>query len=519
MKHPSKRTNAFCRTKITLIKRKLTVLATAVLFCVVSAAHAINPENVLVLYYDDQTPALTQGEAIRDHYLGIHGTGVKTLGLTFAQPPGEEITAQQYLDQIRTPLLNSGMLTDDIQVIVTTKGLPLRIDNGAPGGVAIRYSSLESELTRVDLIDSIPEMQDGNWINAEFGIPNVGPANPYYLGPDVFTLQKSALTSFDRSLYEGMRLASRLDGYTVQNVTDALDRANNEIVAANFQYSLIVDDSPSAFATNLTRMEALYEEVAPLHYLDVTPNPDDFVSPWAVYENTSAGLVTTSDYPVIGYVSHGVHGGLSGGQVGSLDSTGYINTQLEFELADGAVFHTHESFNAFSFDLNTTSPLVSHGQVAQWLAIGGTAGLGHVAEPIAGIFNVSNEDVFFDMMLSGYTFAEAAWAATRQLSYVNTVVGDPLMRYTPWIPGDFNVDGVLSLADIDAFASAYGMSHASFENGDLNGDTLVDLVDLDLLSVVFFPPNSSSSSTSVPEPSSGLLGVLLISTLALYAKR
>jgi hypothetical protein len=35
----------------------------------------------------------------------------------------------------------------------------------------------------------------------------------------------------------------------------------------------------------------------------------------------------------------------------------------------------------------------------------------------------------FKMLLSGYTWAEAAWSSMQQLSYVNTVVGDPLMTW------------------------------------------------------------------------------------------
>ena len=42
------------------------------------------------------------------------------------------------------------------------------------------------------------------------------------------------------------------------------------------------------------------------------------------------------------------------------------------------------------------------------------------------------------------TFVEAAWRATRQLSYMNTVVGDPLMRLQAWLPGDANLDGAVS---------------------------------------------------------------------------
>jgi hypothetical protein len=51
---------------------------------------------------------------------------------------------------------------------------------------------------------------------------------------------------------------------------------------------------------------------------------------------------------------------------------------VQFQLANGAVFVSWESFNASTFLPNAT---VFQGLVAQWIARGGTAGVGHVAEP------------------------------------------------------------------------------------------------------------------------------------------
>ena len=96
-------------------------------------------------------------------------------------------------------------------------------------------------------------------------------------------------------------------------------------------------------------------------------------------------------------------------------------------LADGAVFQSWESYNAYSF--NTSNPHGNQGQVAQWLQVGGTVAVGHVEEPTASASTVNNEDKMVRMLLAGYTFAEAAWSGNAQLSFVNTVVGDPLMTW------------------------------------------------------------------------------------------
>ena len=102
--------------------------------------------------------------------------------------------------------------------------------------------------------------------------------------------------------------------------------------------------------------------------------------------------------PVIGYVSHGTNAGMP---------SNYISSQLQFTLGPGAVFETHESFNAYSFQQGGNT--MGQGQVAQWLAAGGTVGVGNVQEPEAGTNYEPNEDKIFAMLLDGKTWAEAAW--------------------------------------------------------------------------------------------------------------
>ena len=111
-------------------------------------------------------------------------------------------------------------------MIVTTKGLPLRIQVTEaalplfstyvdPQGVTrpiyawSTYSSLESELASVDTVSTWQMIGDQSHI-----IANHFTANPYY-GSNV---------SFDHDTF-GTRLTSRLDGYTVADVTASINRA------------------------------------------------------------------------------------------------------------------------------------------------------------------------------------------------------------------------------------------------------------------------------------------------------
>jgi hypothetical protein len=173
--------------------------------------------------------------------------------------------------------------------------------------------------------------------------------------------------------------------------------------------------------------------------------------------------------PVIGYVSHGVNDGAGG------LASGYIDGQLTFDLAAGAVFQSYESFNAYSFTEGGNR--LGQELLADWLAAGGTVGVGHVEEPNTGGQNIANEDVFWQMLLDGYTWAEAAWSSIYQLSYVNTVVGDPLMTFSHSVAGDINGDGVVSADDIDFLVDHFGDPAYDMDgDGDTDNNDVTYLV-------------------------------------------
>jgi hypothetical protein len=138
-----------------------------------------------------------------------------------------------------------------------------------------------------------------------------------------------------------------------------------------------------------------------------------------VYDNTTS-FVGTAPGPIMGYDSFGVNQAAT--------PANYLTTGLTATLANGAVFNSWESYNAYSFTPGGYTG--NQGQVAQWLAIGGAAGVGNVQEPGANPSSVANEDQMFQMLLNGEPWAEAAWSSFRQIGFVNTVVGDPLMTWT-----------------------------------------------------------------------------------------
>ena len=70
---------------------------------------------------------------------------------------------------------------------------------------------------------------------------------------------------------------------------------------------------------------------------------------------------------------------------------------------------------------------------------GADAVLGNVYEPYLAL--TTHLDVFAEHLLDGYTLAESAWAAQPGLSWMNTVVGDPLYRPAlVWKNLEFDLD-------------------------------------------------------------------------------
>ncbi len=447
-----------------------------------ASSYALEPENVLVIY----NAGSQDGQAIAAYYQQAH-PGVQSLGLDNV-PAGELVSAEVYLNTIRPQVLSA--LTDGIDCIVTTKGLPLRIDNPGYSGPGI-YSSLESELARVDSISTTEQMGNQAWM-----LPGWMGGNPLAMNP-----YQGADAPFSYAAY-GTRLTARLDGFSVTDVTASIDRAGRAVIGRP-GYRFVVDDDPDAPGAAADRMEKLVADV-------LSPRGLDYVY------DAGSGFVTSAAGPVIGYVSHGTYGG--GSPAEPPDTPSYVLSDLEFDLAKGAVFCTYESFNACSF--NEGSNRYGQGLIAEWLAGGGTAGTGHVEEPGVSVFNITNEDKLFEMLLDGYTFAESAWSATMQLSFVNTVVGDPLMRFEQWTPGDVDLDGDVDLFDLSAVKAAYGTCEGDERYNvmaDMNANGQIDFWDLTYVKGNYTGAGGSGSYTAVPEPAA--LCLLLPGAVLLLLRR
>ena len=227
------------------------------------------------------------------------------------------------------------------------------------------------------------------------------------------------------------------------------------------------------------------------------------------YYEPSSAFVNTLTAPALAYVSHGIYGGGSPAQPPGVPS--YVISDLTgVSPMSGAVFASYESFNAYSF----TEGGNHDGQalLAEWIAKGGTAGVGYVEEPCADQFGTADESKLLEMLLEGYTWAEAAWNSIFQLSYVNTVVGDPLMVWRAWVDGDCNYDGVVDGLDYIVWSNHYLQS--GWLPADLNGDNFIDGLDYTLWSM-----NYDTGADDGPVPAPAPLAFLLLGAAMVGRKR
>jgi uncharacterized protein (TIGR03790 family) len=504
------RTQGFLLSKLTPI---LSLLAVLIVSFHAQFVLALGAGNVLVLYRAGDSDSA----AIANYYAQQH-PGVRLLGLNNV-PAGEQIGQADYLNIIRPQVLAG--LDSSVDAIVTTKGLPLRIYNDPPPSSSFPYnytdpqgvprtiysssfkpfSSLESELSRIDTFSTWEQLGDQTyWAMPSGSNPS---KNPYF--------KRNATFSHSDPANGQLRLSTRLDGFTVADVQASIDRAQRVFIVP-FGQKVVVDNSPTAVAATVTSMQSLVNNV-------LVPRGQSYL-----YDAQTAPVLTTSG-PVIGYVSHGTNDGS-----GQLTPT-YLRTQLNFNLAKGAVMQTWESYNGYTFVEGDNR---GQGLIGDWIRAGGTAGVAHVEEPGASLSNVTNEDRMFQMLLDGYTWAEAAWNATPQVSYVNTVIGDPLMVWHPWLPGDANLDGTVNLGDYSQLRANW-LHTGTFAQGDFNGDGMVNLADYSILKSNWLHTALGSSSlltvdatlTSIPsappipipEPGSSLLIVTICSTVVLRRGR
>lgn len=360
----------------------------------------------VVLLYNSRVP---ESKLVAEHYAALRSVPAKQI-FGFALTPNEVITRADFTDQLQKPLAkkleDSGLwkfgkvsfpatngqparsekrvVESKIRYAVLCYGMPLKIDAASinePGEYKVSPPALRHNEASVDSeLAWLPQIKES--------IPLTGPLiNQLYLHTN------SALISCQN----GLLMTARLDGPTAQIASNLVDKAlaaerdglwgrayfDARGLKTNDAYFL--GDQWMDLSAQITRLQGFDTEIDTNG--ETIPNWQP-LSQIAIYA-----------------------GWYSGGVCGPF-------TLPTVEFMPGAfAYHLH-SFSAEtlrSAEKNWCGPL---------LAKGATCTMGAVYEPYLQF--TPNIAFFLQQLGNGYTFGEAAWGSQLGVSWMNTVIGDPL---------------------------------------------------------------------------------------------
>lgn len=434
---------------------------------------------------------------------GVRVVNLSALGAPVTTPG--DISYANFATNIRNPLrahMTAQGLAREVRSIVLTKGLPHRIldtDAGAGGDnptiLVDEYSANDATMASVDteLVLLWLDLNAGEAGGASDSKADGAIVSPFWKSStpirhfpqtniDVtartFTASGNGPTWLPsgsapaRILQGDVYLICRLDGPTVADVRASIDRAANVYYNA-LTHAAILDESDSdgvanpgangEFDNSASGFPALRDaddyEITRDEFIADTR----FISTFARYnalagnnnflvgplQSWPVGVPVVSN-PVVLVTHYGAnHNGRPGTIGGTLADTIYATS---YNLANGAMMNTMESFNGRAFGGLGQNPFVNQMQVSAFIAGGGTFGIGNVWEPLAD--TVPDSRYLARNFIRGeLSWAEAASTATPAISWMQMAIGDPLAR--PFRSSeDINADQKRTIDDLYAWEAA-----------------------------------------------------------------
>lgn len=332
----------------------------------------------------------------------------------------ESIDYPDYLSLIEVPIAAYLKIHPNIDFIVLTKGIPIRIYN-APGMPYGGRCSLDARISTLDYknskTSSIINVTDPNYGSDYVGNPW---ANKYWNSEARFTHQAF-----------GGYLVTRLDGYTqadaIALTTRSLEAEKKWMSGNNTKPGPILLDACSDFG--FPNLEGQPYTLIPANYM---PGDTIYIKHESEYGEYNSDMSVANDYllskniPVLydtrpdfvgnqanlqGYISWGSNDT-------HYDADGY-NT---LTFAPGAIAETAVSTSARTF-----LPTSGGQSLIDDLVLQGVTGVkGYTDEPL--LQGIASPSVMFNRYTRGWTLAESFYAASRLVGWQGMVIGDPICR-------------------------------------------------------------------------------------------
>ncbi len=349
------------------------------------ALRAQTADRVLIVVNRGSPPSREIGE----YYLKKRGVPLANL-CTIDTKPDEEIARDVYEREVRAPIgtfLRQHGLTEKILYIVTTAGVPLKIE-GNGDGLRNTAASVDSELTLLYAqLHGVTVSLPGAVVNPFFGMRDAPFRHPQF----------------------PMYLVTRLAAYDMADMKGMVDRA---LLARNTG-KFVID----ARASNRTEGNGWLRTAALLL-------PKDRV----ILDDSSA--IVTDRKDVIGYASWGSNDPDRRQRFLHFQwLPGAIAT--EFVSSDGRTFkRPPDAWRLGSWeDTKTYFEGSPQSLSADFIHEGATGASGQVYEPYLTF--CPRPEYVLPAYLEGRTLAESYYLGIPGLSWMNIVIGDPLARLKP----------------------------------------------------------------------------------------
>ncbi len=390
------------RTQGFVLSRISCIVLLTTLF-IVSGSVALaggGPRNVAVVV--NKSSSVSQ--QVADYYINARQIPESNV-CEIVCPTDELIDWQTCESHIRGPIrefLSRPEMSDRIDFIVLTKGMPLKVDVGdATGSVSLTSILVDTSEPYVD------NDSDGKPDNACTFASPYGPLaySTWGFTPPVRAFTNKLFNSDEPGdpydIDKKLHLVTRLDAFDVEDIQQMIDDSMSPAMDGLF----LLDRNSSvsgAYGTANNRLGTM--PTSAYWYLDYRSCDIMFEDGTGDFLNNVCGIM--------GYFSWSSH-----------DSQYTFEKYTSNTFVPGAIGDTYYSYSGRTFtDPETTDrgPLI-----ADLLAAGLSGAGGYVSEPY--IQTATFPNTLFDRYTQGFNLAESFYAACSQINWKTVIVGDPLL--------------------------------------------------------------------------------------------